>query len=381
MFSNSVKLFTLRGFDIRLDPSWILIAALITWSLSRQYFPYVLPDQSSETYVLMGLVAMLLFFGSLVLHELAHAVVARRFGVPIKGITLFLFGGVAELEAEPRTPDAELLVALAGPAMSISLSFGFSILASISEMQQSELPVTETLNYLATINLVLAVFNLVPAYPLDGGRVLRALLWKRSGNMLKATQTAAKAGTIFAYVLMTLGLVALFQGAVITGLWQILIGSFLLFAARSSYQSQFVRAAMRHKSVGALMTPKPSVVDPSMTLAGFVDEFILKRHINFAPVVEDGVLLGHMDRALLKGIDRENWEHTQVGDIFVGLAETPTVGPDVPVKELVRIMTETGSRKFLVVRDHELLGVVTLADLAEALQSENDHGIAGGAAG
>ena len=368
MFSNAVKLFKLIGFDIKLDPSWILIAALITWSLSQQYFPATLPGQTAGAYFLMAVFAMLLFFASLLLHELAHAVVARQYGVPIKGITLFLFGGVAELDEEPRTAGIEFRVAVAGPLMSFALSFGFWSLALAATIAQSGPTLIEILSYLATINLILALFNLVPAFPLDGGRVLRAYLWHRSGNILKATESAAKSGVVFAYTLMALGMVALFQGAVVVGLWNVLIASFVLIAARSSYQTQLARAVFDNRTVGSLMSRNPLVVEPDMTLSDFVSDIILRRRTNFAPVLEDGVLLGHMDRQLLSGIDRDNWASTRVGDVFVGLEDTPMVGPDLPVQDLLALVAQTGARKFLVVRDHRLLGVITLADLAGSLQ-------------
>lgn len=368
MFSNSVKLFALSGFQIKLDPSWLLIAALITWSLSQQYFPSVIPDQGFQTYLVMALVAMLCFFASLLLHELAHSVVARRFGVPIKGITLFLFGGVAELEAEPQSANVEFWVALAGPAMSLCLGLGFWVLAQFSDLALNSLLLTEVLSYLAMINLVLAVFNLVPAFPLDGGRVLRAYLWHRHGDILQATATAAKSGSIFAYVLMMLGVLALFQGALIAGFWQIMIGSFVLIAARSSYQNQLARIVFDDKTVGTLMKGDPIVVAPEMTLSDFVNKIMLQHRVNFVPVVEDGILLGHMDQTVLSGIDRENWSGTRVGDVFAGLDKAASIPPDLPVQDLMATIAKTGRRKFLVVQGQRLVGVITLADLTRYLQ-------------
>jgi Zn-dependent protease/predicted transcriptional regulator len=368
MFSRSVKLFALSGFQIKLDPSWFLIAALITWTLSQQYFPSIVPDQTFQTYLAMALVAMLCFFASLLLHELAHSVVARRFGVPIKGITLFLFGGVAELEAEPQSASVEFWVALAGPAMSLCLGLGFWVLAQFSELALNSLLLTEVLRYLAMINLVLAVFNLVPAFPLDGGRVLRAYLWHRQGDILRATETASKSGAVFAYVLMTLGVLALFQGALIAGIWQIMIGTFVLVAAKSSYQNQLARVIFDDKTVGSLMNRSPIVVEPELTLTDFVNKIMLHHQVNFVPVVEDGILLGHMDQTFLSGIDRENWSGTRVGDVFAGLDKAASVPPDLPVQDLMATIAKTGRRKFLVVQGQRLVGVITLADLTRYLQ-------------
>jgi len=319
MFSNAVRIFTLNGFDIKLDPSWALIAALITWSLSQHYFPSVHPDQTGTTYVVMALAAMLCFFASLLLHELAHSVVARRFGMRIKSITLFLFGGLAETENEPQSAGIEFWVALAGPAMSLCLGAGFWLLSAITARIAGLQSVTAVFSYLAVINLVLALFNMVPAFPLDGGRVLRAYLWNKTGDPLQATQTASKSGMAFAYVLMGLGLFALFQGAVVSALWQMMIGGFLLIAARSSYQMQLARSVFGKRTVAEIMHRDPIVVSPDATLTEFVNTIILHEGITFVPVVENGVLLGHIDQSMVRKIDRENWASTRVGDIFIGL--------------------------------------------------------------
>lgn len=368
MFSKAVKICAINGFDIKLDPSWILIAALITWSLSQQYFPSTAPNLSPQTYLAMGLAAMMCFFASLLLHELSHSVVARRLGVPIKGITLFLFGGVAELEAEPQSARVEFWVALAGPAMSFCLALGFWALALISEVTLNAAPLTTILSYLALINLILALFNLVPAFPLDGGRILRAYLWHRNGDVLQATETASYSGMILAYALIAFGVLALFRGALITGFWHIMIGSFVLLAARASYQSQLAKAVFGNKSVGALMKHTPIVIGPDATLSEFVNRIMLRHGVSFVPVVEDGVLLGHMDRTVLSGIDRENWANTRVGDVFAGLDNKSTISKDMPVQDLMALISNTGQRKFLVVEDHQLAGVISLADLTRFLQ-------------
>ncbi|WP_227269500.1 site-2 protease family protein [Roseobacter weihaiensis] len=368
MFSNSVKLFSINGFQIKIDPSWLLIAGLITWSLSRRYFPSVFPGEAYQTYLLMGVIAMLLFFASLLLHELAHSVVARRLGVPVENITLFLFGGVAELEAEPQSARVEFWVALAGPAMSLCLALGFWCLAQLAQVFPDFSNGTAVLSYLALVNLVLALFNLVPAFPLDGGRVLRAYLWHRTGDALRATEIASRSGTIFAYFLMAMGLFALFQGALIAGMWQMLLGGFVLFAARSSYRTQLARKVFEGKTVETLMNSAPIIVAPQMTLAEFVNRIMLQHRISFTPVVEDGVLLGHMDQTLLSGIDRENWANTHVGDVFAGLDPKTTVAPDMPIQDLLTTIAATRNRKFLVTEDHKLVGVITLADVTECLQ-------------
>lgn len=369
MFSNATRLFNLGGFEIKLDPSWFLIAGLITWTLATQYFPVTLPDLTGATYLILAVVAMLGFFGSLLLHELAHSVVARRFGVGIKAITLFLFGGVAELENDPPSARAELWIAVAGPAMSIALAFVFWMLGGV--LQAVGLPPTLTIVfvYLSTINVILAVFNLVPAFPMDGGRILRAYLWHRHGDVLRATKTAAQAGTFFGYALMGLGLLAVFLGGLSAGLWYILIGFFVLTAARSAYQTQLMQNTFEGKTVAEVMIRSPVVVSPEITLSEFVNQVMLKDRISFAPVVTDGVLIGQIDKDVLTAIDRDNWTSTCVGDVFAGLDVAAVIPPDMLVQDLLNQIAQTGTRKFLVVEDHRLLGVVTLANLIGHLHS------------
>ncbi len=368
MFSNAVKLFSINGFDIKIDPSWLVIFALISWSLSQHYFPTALPGETPVVYLTMAVIATLLFFVSLLLHEIAHSIVARRFGLAVGGIKLFLFGGVAEIEREPQSPRAEFIIAAAGPAMSVALSIGFLLSSRIAASIVGLAVVAQVLSYLAFINMVLAVFNLVPAFPLDGGRIFRAYLWHRGGSLLRATETAARAGTLFAFLLMGFGVASLFQGLIVPALWQILIGGFLLVAARASYQSQLVQVVFEKRTVEDLAQKRPVTVAPDVSLADFVNRTVLRHGLSFVPVVEDGVLLGYIDHAMILGIDREHWSSTQIGDVFAGLDAHSTVDPDMAVDDLLKIIATTGRRKFLVVKNGELVGVISLSDLTRHLQ-------------
>ena len=367
MFSRAVKLLTLNGFDIKVDPSWLVIAALITWSLSAQYFPISFPDQSAATYLFMAVTAMLGFFASLLLHEMAHSTVARHFGVGIEGITLFLFGGVAELRSEPTSPAAEIRIALAGPAMSLALALGFQVLAALTATAPALAPLTQILGYLSVINLVLGLFNLLPAFPLDGGRVLRAILWQRSKDILKATETASRSGVVLAYVLIGLGLMSLFGGFLASGLWQILLGFFLMTAARASYQQQLEKAVFSNLHVADAMTRDPVTVTPDMTLSHVINRIVLPSRLSFLPVVENGILLGKIDGDVLRGIDPEHWDSTKVDDIFVDLGEETYVEQGMAITDLLELIGRTGQRKFLVTEGHRLVGVITLADLTRYL--------------
>lgn len=367
MFAHAIKIMTLQGFDIKVDPSWLLIAALITWSLATQYFPDTLPGAAAGAHLLLAVIAMLGFFASLILHELAHSVIARHYDVEIKGITLFVFGGVAELGSEPKTAGSEFLIALAGPVMSLVLALGFWFMGLLlSAMDVSA--VSAVIGYLALINLVLAVFNLLPAFPLDGGRILRAYLWARGTDFLAATRTATRAGSAFAYGLMALGLMTLFAGGVIPGLWQIFIGIFLLAAARGTYQQEFMKSAFQTQTVATMMTGTPITATPDQTLSSIVNQIMLANRITFVPVVEDGALLGYLDGEVLSKIDREHWPSTQAGDVYVPLNDLNSVTTNIPADQVMRRMTQTGQRKLMVVENRDLLGVITLSDLLGYLE-------------
>ena len=367
MFPNAVRLFNIGGFEVRLDPSWFLIAGLVTWTLATQYFPSALPGQSGGAHLVLAVIAMLGFFGSLLLHELSHALVARRHNLRIRAITLFLFGGVAEIEASPPSAKAEFLIAAAGPALSITLGALLWICEHLLTQMGAAPALPAVIGYVALMNMIIAIFNLVPAFPLDGGRILRAALWARHGDLLRATRTASQAGVVFAFALMGLGVMAVLQGGLAAGLWYVLIGVFVLSAARAAYQDQLIRATFAGKRVSDVMTRHPVSVSPEMTLEGFERTVLSNSPIGFAPVVADGVLIGQIDRAMVQAIDPENRGNTLVGDVYAGLEDAATISPDCPVSDLLARIAATGTRKFLVVDEHDLRGVVTLADLARHL--------------
>jgi Zn-dependent protease len=246
MFANAVKLFDIAGFQLRVDPSWLIIAALVVWSLATGYFPAEAPGLHHSDYLALATVAMLGLFVGLILHELAHSLVARRFGLGVGGITLFLFGGVAELQQEPDSPGSEFWIAIAGPVMSVALAVLFSIVGRAAETVGASHGLLALVDYLAGINLLLALFNLLPAFPLDGGRVLRAALWRAKGDLLSATRTASLVGRGFGYALVLLGLLVLFSTqSVLGGLWPILVGLFLAGAATATWQQMLTQRALR----------------------------------------------------------------------------------------------------------------------------------------
>lgn len=363
MWGRSIKVTELGGFDIKVDASWLLIAALIIWSLSSGYLPDALPEASEAALLIAAVVATLGLFTSLVLHELAHSIMARRLGLKINGITLFLFGGVAEMDSEPSDPKVELQVAIVGPIASLALAglFWSSVLvASIAGVGPIVITV---LGYLAAINLTLAVFNMVPAFPLDGGRVFRAFLWQRSGDLVSATRRAAAVSAVFAWGLIGLGALAMFSAGPAAGLWPILVGVFLLALGRASYQQVEMKQAFTGRLVADLMTKQAIAAGPDQTLAEVVNLVFLAHGISFAPVEEDGVLLGYVDVHLIRRIDREHWATTTVDDVMENVSPQCAVPSDLPAQTLLERMAQFKRRKFLVVDDRALVGIVTLSDV------------------
>ena len=236
MFDDRITLFTLFGFKVQVDASWIVIALLVTWSLATGYFPSSYEDLAPGSYWLMGIVGAAGLFASIIFHEFWHSAVARHFGLPMKGITLFIFGGIAEMSQEPDRPKTEFLMAVAGPVASVFLGFGFYGLQSVAEAGGEPTILGGVLGYLAFINWLLAGFNILPAFPLDGGRILRSILWSIRDDLMWATRVVCRIGSGFGVALILLGIITMLGGYMINGIWYIVIGLFLRGAAASSRQ-------------------------------------------------------------------------------------------------------------------------------------------------
>ncbi|MEL6913156.1 MAG: site-2 protease family protein [Pseudomonadota bacterium] len=372
MFQRGHTILKVLGIDIVLAPSWIFIAALVTWTLSAHVFPDRFPDQVMTVHIAAGVASTLLFLASLILHELSHALVARRFGLNVPRITLFLLGGVAELADEPSSPQQEFAIALAGPVMSLALAALFWSAAEAVALTGMLEPAQVALGYLALLNLVLALFNLVPAFPLDGGRILRAVLWWTSGQLTSATRVAGMSGAIFAYALIGLGIYALLLGNVIGGVWQALLGLFILAAAKGTVQHQRIRTHLGDRTIADLMTTNPISVPPEMSLGELVNQVFLPNRISFAPVSDEENLMGYIDTAVISEIDREHWSSTQVGDVFVELDDDVVVEAEMRVADLLDRVRVSGRRKFIVAVGGRLRGVVTVADLTRYLSIASD---------
>lgn len=259
MFGRSIHLFRLFGIDVKLDPSWFLIAILVAWSLATQAFPAYLPGETPATYWIMGIAGALLFFASILAHEFGHALMAQRRGLPMRGITLFIFGGVAEMSREPDSALDEFLVAIAGPLVSVAIGVGCLAADWFLPMPPE---VGVVVGYVGLINLVLVVFNMIPAFPLDGGRVLRSILWAVKGDLRWASRIASHIGGFFGLALIALGVArAIVWGDYLGAMWSVLIGLFLRNAAKQSYRQVVVRETLQGQPVRALMDESPQAID------------------------------------------------------------------------------------------------------------------------
>lgn len=365
MFGTRFRVFTLAGFKVYIDLSWFIVAMLVTWSLAEGVFrdPRMYPglEQQAAVRWAMGVAGALLFFLSIVLHEFGHAITARRFGLHIRGITLFIFGGVAELSDEPPNAKAEFWVAIAGPAVSVALGLLFLGLSMLT----LPLPAQAVAGYLGMINLLLVAFNMIPAFPLDGGRILRAGLWAARDNLRWATRITSRIGEFCGMGFILLGVFVVFYTRnVLGGVWWVLIGLFLRQAAQMSYQQLLLRRALEGEPVSRFMKTQPITVPPDITIADLVENYIYTHHHKMYPVATNGHLLGCIGTREVKNLPREQWGVRTVGEVIGGCSQENTISPSADAMEALAKMNRTGASRLLVVDDSgELVGIVTLKDL------------------
>ncbi|UCG92012.1 MAG: site-2 protease family protein [candidate division WOR-3 bacterium] len=372
MFGRSIRIFTLFGFEVKIDLSWVILALLITWSLAQGLFPHYFKGLTTATYWWMGIFGALGLFFSIVFHELCHSLVARKYGLPIKGITLFIFGGVASMEEEPPSAKAEFLMAIAGPASSIVLGLIFFIIRTVGIETDWSVPLTGIFTYLSFINWVLAGFNLIPAFPLDGGRVLRSALWKWKNDIRWSTRIASRVGAVFGLVLIFLGVIQFFSGNFIGGIWWFMIGIFLQNAARMSYQQLITRQALEGENVRDFMKPDPVTVTPSITVEQLVEDFIYKYHFKMFPVVEGEKLIGCITTRHIKGIPKAQWSSRTVAEIAKTCSSANTIDPETDAIKALSIMNRTGNSRLMVVEGNKLVGILALKDIMKFLSIKLD---------
>ena len=367
MFGRRVTLFKMLGFEVRVDASWLLVAVLIVWSLAVGVFPNQLPGLPVETYWWMGIAGALGLFGSVIVHEFSHSIMARHYGLNMKGITLFVFGGVAEMEEEPPNPKTEFMIAIAGPIASIGIGLIFYAIGAAARTSWP-LETLAVVDYLSSINWILAGFNMIPAFPLDGGRVLRALLWWRSGNLVRATKTAAFAGSLFGTLLIVGGVFLLLRGDFVGAVWWFLLGMFLRMVSTSSYQRVLLQSVLEGEPVSRFMNPNVVAVKPEITVQEFVDNYVYKYHRKTFPVVTDSQqLVGCVSTEQVKQLPRSEWSGRIVREITQPCRGQNTITPETDAAKVLAMIGRAEDNPLIVVDNNRVVAFVSPQDLLHFL--------------
>jgi len=367
MQRQGVTIAHYNGIRVGLDYSWFVIFVLVVYMLATFYFPENYDSVSIAESWILSLFAAVLFFLSILLHEFAHAIVAQRRNVEISEIVLFIFGGLAKMKKEPEKARDEFAIAGAGPLCSFAIGFFFLGIALLIESSVGE-GLHGVFWYLGYINVLLAVFNLVPGFPLDGGRMVRAAIWHYSGNLRKSTRVVSTMGQIFAFLLMFTGLMVIFSGAIITGVFWILIGVFLLQSAKSGYYMVAMREGLSGIPVGKIMTTNPATVHPDITLRNLVNEYFFKSKFSCFPVVRNDELLGFIEINQVKSVDHDQWEMVRVKDIMTPLNDLVIVSPETDAYDVLMKMIDSQTGRMPVMEEDQLVGIVSRKDIMQFVE-------------
>jgi len=366
MFGTSWRVGRIAGIEVRVDSSWVVIALLITYSMYLRA-SILYPELSGGGAVVLGILATVLFFGSVLVHELAHALVSQARGIRVQDITLFLFGGATRARVESRGPGDEFLIAVVGPLTSGILAVLFGIVAGLGRDVLSR-PLAGTFGYLAWVNLLLAGFNLVPGFPLDGGRLLRSAIWKATGSLGRATRVASLAGQAVGWLLVAGGVAYLLAGNLAGGIWFAFIGWFLVQAARSSYQELQLRQMLRGVEAHDVMAGNLLRIPPELTLQDAVDDYFMRYDHGAFPVEEQGRTIGLLTLRGVRRVPREQWPARRVRDHMVPLGDQVVVAPDARMDGVLSKLEDGEARRVLVVQDGEVVGIITPSDLTRWLR-------------
>ena len=372
---GTLRIGKIAGIDIDIHVSWIIILVLLTVSLATGWFPQLYPGWAPATYWLIALLSSLLLFVSVLLHELAHSLVARRRGLPVKNITLFIFGGVSNIEREPQSPGIEFQMAFVGPLT--SLVIGAICYLIQLPLRGSSSPLEGILFYLAVTNILLGLFNLIPGFPLDGGRVLHSIVWRLTGNLRRATRVATLAGQVIAYLFILLGIWILFAGDILDGIWLGFIGWFLLSAAQSANMQGMLTSVLRGVTVGEVMNPKPPTVPPNISLQHLVDEYFLPGGLRYALVMQGENLLGLITLGDIRHVPREQWGQVPVGQAMIPLSRLHVATPQQSLSDVLPLLGSRDVNQLPVVDHGTLVGVLSrdaivgYLDVRRSLGAEN----------
>ena len=368
--TDDIRLGRIAGFPLAMNWSVLAIIWLLTWGLADGALPADAPGHAPATYWIAALVAALVFFASLLAHELGHAIVARRAGVEVKGISLWLFGGVASLGSEPPSAKADFRIAIVGPAISLALAAVYGASATGFDAVGGAHIAVAVATWLAAINLLLGVFNLIPGAPLDGGRVLRAFLWHRHGDRVRAAVTATRTGQMVAYGLIWFGFLEFFAGAGVSGLWLVVIGWFIWNAARAEEIGVRTRRALTDVTVEQVMTSHPDVAPGWLSAADFVEQYLRGPHHSAYPVQQpDGTTSGILRVSQVCDLSPAARDVTRVADVAVPLERLPIAHPSDPALNLLGPVGPGTGGRALVFNGTRLVGILTRADMYRAIES------------
>src|SRR6266699_2983912 len=366
-----IKLFRIFGIQIGLHYSWLLIAVLIVLSLAGQ-FAATNPQWGTNIIWGVSILTALLFFATIIIHELSHAAIAKARGLPVRSITLFALGGVAQIEKEASDAKTEFWMGIAGPITSLiigTVCLAFAGAVGWTPTHDHQAPLAAMLGWLGVINVALAVFNMVPGFPLDGGRVLRASIWWITGDASRATRIATGVGQVIAFLFLIVGLFRFFNGAGFGGLWMAFIGWFLLDAARSSYVQQEMVQLLRGVRVGDVMTKECPTVKGDLNLQTFVDDYLLRSGQRCFLVEEDGNNVGLVTAHQVKDVDRDKWPHMTVGEAMLPLSKLHAVKPGTSVSDALEMMSREDVNQLPVISNNHLAGIVSRGHILRLLQT------------
>ena len=367
MQRQGLTLGTYKNIRIGLDYSWFVMFVLVVFMLARYFFPQNYEDMVAWEAWALSVLAALLFFVSILLHEFAHALAARKRNVEISEIILFIFGGLAKMKKEPERARDEFVIAGAGPLCSFVIGLLFLGLSFLLEPYIRE-GLHGVFWYIGYVNILLVIFNLVPGFPLDGGRMLRAAIWHYSGNLRKATRIVSNMGQIFAFVLMFTGVLVIFGGALIVGIVWIFVGMFLLQSAKSGYYMVAMREGLSGIPVRKIMTTNPSTVHPNVSLTNLVNEYFFKNRFSCFPVMRNDEFIGLVEINQVKAVERDQWQYTRVSDVMTPRDALRTVKPDTDAYDVLMQMIDVGSGRLPVLENGELVGIISRKDIMQFVE-------------
>jgi len=363
MFRRRLNILTFKGIPIGVDTSWFFIAVLVCWSLAAGYFPLQFPGFTPILYWSMGLAGMLGLFICIILHELGHALVATKYGVPVAQITLFIFGGVAELKKEATTPFVEFAVAVAGPVVSVVLAAIFYVATEMGILYGLPAWATGVTSYLWMINTLIVLFNLVPAFPLDGGRILRSIIWAKTKDLRKATKITTLMGSGFGFFLLVFGIINFFTGELILGVWFFILGLFLQRTAVLSQTRFCINEELKEEKVTKFMKTAIDGVSGSITVQDLIDHHLYQTHHHLYPVVEENRLTGYVNLSRIKEIPPEDRGRTLVRQVMLAPTEEQLISPTKSAMEALEQINASPFPTLFVIEGGKFIGLLTPQDL------------------